>query len=265
MFEIFASCLPLSAFHRFVFYLGNWRPKSYHSIVNELVSNLSLYFPESHGSICKNILRLETRMVAENIFITRNENKVKASFKSPLSYLPAPSIIVSGHLFNFWLLIELLRIEGMPVVFVMGRKPDPKRINEKSGWRAWKRWRSVQEFIYVNEGNAYEKCQKVLESGKRLFILLDAPRKGGFKTRLLGKEISVAAGGLKLAEKFKVPIRALLPYPPYVSSPYFFILKELKGTYQEVLDGFTKLLEKTIISHPFSWTGWVYLKELVAH
>ncbi len=263
LLEVLAPRLPLLALYRFICVSGIWRPKSYASLRKKILANLAPYFPTSKDRIYAQMLKLEARMVAENALLARFPEKTREAFKGSLPLLPRPCLVVSGHFFNFWLLIELLRVTGNETVFVMGQKPQPGSPAEKSGWRAWRRWRKVQEFIYASEGRSYEKCQQALAEGKRLLLLLDTPKPYGFSAHLLGRKISVAAGGLKLGRKMNLPVWFILPVPVHPHQPYTLKIKELpEAPAPEILAAFMSLAEKLITSYPFSWTGWLYLDEL---
>ena len=266
-FEALVLALPPNLFGKVVFRLGHFRPRCYQDYRRSVLTNLAPFFPDRREEILREMLRLETSLVAEKGLIARKPSLVEAYFANDLPYLPAPAVVVSGHLCNFWLLVDLLRLKGQPVVMVIGRRPSarPSQANEKSGWRAWLRWRSAQEFIYVSEGGAYDKCRRVLEEGKRIFLLLDVPRPHGHTVTLLGRRVCVMVGGLKLASELDLPVIALLPYPPRTDGPYHLKTVRLHGTdWVSLLEGFMRHLEEVIRAFPFSWIGWLYFEKLVS-
>jgi|GEM_PF-6064037 len=257
---------PPGLLYAFVSRTGHlFRPSSYGPLREAILKNLRRFYgPQEQKAIFREMLRLEARLVMENALLGAAPERVIRAFAQRPPALPRPCLVLCGHFFNYWLVIELLRVTGQETVLLMGEYPrggDPAR---DSGLRAWKRWRHHQKLIYAPDGKPFEACRRVLEQGERLFLLLDVPRPGGLCGKLLGTRVFLPAGGLKLAQSLGVETHLLLPRVNSCREPYDLFHRRLDHTLslEDFLASYLRGLEENIRHQPASWMGWSFFHRL---
>ena len=264
--EALGRALPPTKIYPFIHLTGHWfRPHSYKPLKEACLNNLKPFFASQAPTILREILHFEVRLVLENLFLRRRDTKrIKASFENLPPPIPAPAIIITGHFFNYWLLLESFYLSGQEVVLIMGEEPHLEKASsplEKSGAMMWQVWRRHIKYILMKRGQTYQKCSQALRRGDRLFLLFDVPRPGGQKIPFLGGEIQVPTGWWRLAQELNVPVFAFWPSFSSCRSRYTWRLEPLvplDSAINQVFD----TLEKIILKTPALWMGWTYLSQL---
>ncbi len=261
--------LPPPKMWPFIHLTGHWyRPGSYKKWEQKVLSNLAPFFVRP-GKILREILHFEMRMALENAFILRrDQKKIRACFDHYTWSFPAPCIIICGHFFNYWLLVEALWQEGQEVVLILGQEPRASKSSspvEKRGLKMWRAWAKRIQFILREEGQAYEKCAEALAQGKRLFLLVDVPEPKGPQVPFLKGHASIPTGWLHLAQRFQVPLFGLWPSTPSCLDKYKWRVQNLGKVSENaprILSQVLAQIEQVALLYPASWIGWLYLSEL---
>jgi len=263
LLEKLARRLPPPRLWRLVYLTGAlFRPASYLPLLRQIQANLAPYYPpEERKRLLREMFIWESRLTAENALLGQEPKATRASFQHQPPRLPAPCLVATGHFFNYWLLIELLRVTDQPVVLLMGDRPRGGSPAEDSGWRAWQRWRRQQSFLYASEGGAYQRCQEILAQGRRLLLLFDVPWPNGVPGSLLGQRVRLPIGGWRLATRINVPVHLLFPLAENPLRPYGLLHQPLSPAHhpEELLASYLRTLEEIISRYPSSWMGWLYL------
>ena len=261
--ENLAFWLPPAILRLLASYLPRSIPSSYHEEIKNIRKNLSPYFPPSKiESIWREMLALELRLRFETVFIRKQRTQSTfKSFSSVPPSLPAPCVIVSAHLFNYWLLIEFLALCGSPVIFLIGSLSQrPKTPLERAVQKMLKEWVKMQKFIVREQGHAFANFKRALEKGERVLLLLDVPASYNFKeVTFLGKKIRVPERGLKFALQRNIPIFLIFPRVSSPQKPYELFMEFLPPQEKKPWNYIFKRLEKIVLSSPASWLGWTYL------
>jgi len=268
LLEHLASKLPLYGIYNFIYYTAPFIRNDLSKNIQLIKQNLSLFYTQKEAEkIIADMLRFSARLVVENTFLGKEENKVKSSFSNRCPKISSPCIVLTGHFFNYWLLIEFLRINKQETVLLMGDYPKKNSPLERSGFRAWQSWQKYQEFIYASNGSPYKACQKIIEENKRLFLLIDVPYPRGQKTSLLGLPIKLPVGGIRLAEKYSLQVHFVFPFARNCLEKYQIFYYSLPKTTNMniIMNTYISILEKIIKRYPASWLGWLYFQKLASN
>ena len=233
--------------------------------------------PAEAVSVIREYLFFETRYMLENIWLGKNmARKIAAAFDSESvarlrQHLHNRHYIITLPHTASNTFIGLASITSQVVVLGSGNPlkltlaaPSPVH---KTILRLYSRWLSHQEFIFVEDGNAFTQCCQALQAGKSLIITPDTPfhSEQNIGLDFLGRRTGVAAGVAVLAERCKVPILAVVPWAADCRQPYRLETSIIDaGDVASRMRKIFTFFERFIGKYPACWQGWMYW-ELMDH
>ena len=234
-------------------------------------------FPCGVKAAVRDYLCFESRMVAENIWIRKNDPKLLNCFFPPhisrlREYLNSgPYVIVTAHTSALYSLVALLDRLGFTSPFLcnnpLRQRPETATPLQKNVMRTMAAWISRQPLFFVEEGEGFRKSLAAIKSGRSVVVAQDVPgySERGVRVRLFDKTIRSPAGPAKLAQQAGVSMLPAVGWASDCREPYRIFLKELVPTGNPVVDmqAVCKGIEQAVTKGPSCWGGWLYLDKMV--
>ncbi len=237
-----------------------------------------IVFPHGAKRAVRDYLCFESRLVAENIWIRKNDRKLAQSFlPSDIALLrdclqAGPHVIVTAHTSALYPLVALLDTLGFTSPFLCNnalRQPFDKATPlQKNVMKTMSAWRHRQPLFFVEEGKGITKSLAALLSGHSVVVPQDVPGYGGdrgVKVRLFQKEIWSPAGPARLAREAGVPMLLVVGWASRCTEPYRIYLKKLIPTGDSAFDMqcVCEGIEEAVRRGPSCWGGWLYLDKMM--
>lgn len=282
-----AAWLPVSWTYRFIAATGRlFRSRDVYAssfnrgVLKNAEANLrqaSIRMPAEVSSVIREYLRFETRYVLEDIWLRKNmSKKIAVAFHSGdvaqlqqllahRNYILALPHTASNTFIGLASMLTRIVVlgSGNPLKIELSR-PTPI---QKTILRLYSHWLPCQEFIFVEDGDAFAQCGQSLRAGKSLIITPDTPfySEQNIVLDFLGRRTGVAAGAAVLAERCQVPVLAIVPWTADCRRPYRLETRiieapDIASRMREIFAFFETFIEQ----YPACWQGWMYW-ELMDH
>ncbi|GEM_PF-1380000 len=248
-------------------------------VLKSAVKNLKAAHIVEYGmekAVINDYTKFESRFALENIWIRKGvKNRIIGAFNSNdvrmlnEILLNRQFIIATLHTSAMYSFVALIKNLGYNIPFVVmnplaGQITDPSPF-QKVLLRLFPRWIQTNEFIFVQEGNVLERCERVINSGRSLIIAPDTPfySKNNVVVEFMGRKTGVASGAGFLSQKYKLDILSVSHWAEDCTYPYTMDMKIIKPT--EVAKNMQKVFsffQKGIERNPACWNGWLYWDQM---
>jgi lauroyl/myristoyl acyltransferase len=248
-------------------------------VLNEAQKNIKMaevVMPGTEKIIIRDYLKFESRFALENIWIRKKAKKfIKGAFepdhinKLQKMLENRQFIIATPHTSALYVFVSLVKTLGHDAPFVV-MNPLAVPIKNPAPFqrillRLFPKWSEANEFVFMQDNNVFERCKKVLQSGRSLIIAPDTPFQStkNVPVEFLGRKTGVAPGIAVLSEKCKVDVLAVSHWAENSSRPYKLDMRIInsKGVSQCMEDIF-QFFQTAIERNPACWNGWLYWEQM---
>ncbi|MBF0257637.1 MAG: hypothetical protein HQK62_02180 [Desulfamplus sp.] len=275
--------------YRFIDVTGHWfRSREFFASTFErgVLKNAEINL-KKHGvadddnvdSVIKDYLKFESRFALENIWIRKNDSsKIIKSFdctdvKELKDLLKKRNfIIVTPHTPALYMLVSLITKLGHDASFVVmnpflnvGKQITPA---QKTILKLFSRWTEFQKFIFMENGEVFERCTKYLQSGNSIIMAPDTPSDAPQKVPVdfMQYKTMVAPGAAVISQKYRIPILAVTPWAENINVPFRLNIKVIEPEnadniteeIQSIMNQIFNSFEVSIRLNPAFWHGWLY-------
>ncbi len=232
--------------------------------------------PGTENEVIREYLKFESRFALENIWI-ENKNKkniLKAFKKEDVIELRdalknGQFIITTLHTSALYSFVSLVSLLGHDAPFVV-MNPLAAQIENPAPFqkvllRLFPKWLQSNKFIFIQDGNVFGNCLKILESGKSLIIAPDTPYSSpnNIRVNFMGKTTAIAPGIAVLSKRCDVDVLVVTHGASDCTHPYGLNMqriteKNIELCMREIFNFFQTSIQR----HPACWNGWLYWDQM---
>ena len=248
-------------------------------VLKEAQKNLKIAgiaVPGTEEAIIRDYLGFEARFALENIWIRKNIQKyiIGAFEAGHIEELKKKLenrqfIITTLHTSALYAFVSLVKILGQDAPFVV-MNPSASPIKrpapfQKSLLKLFSRWPETNEFVFMQDGNVFERCKRILQSGRSLIIAPDTPSRStrNVQVEFMGRKTGIAPGVASLSRECKVDVLAVSHWAENCTCPYQLDMSiiDSKDVSRCMIDIF-RFFQTSIEHNPACWNGWLYWKQM---